>query len=341
MAIRRRGLGFAAAFVLVSGFLRLSGPHGAPKPQSAEPQKKEAQSVKHATNSYPADVERTIWQFFAIEKRPDEIIDPEARWKLPSDKRKRVRFVIAILPDPVHTHLGLLFDRSIAAIQLAAQAQNYVFDRAILPWDRASHQDPDLEKRQKEIEEQRIRETYPGLMIFREGLGRKTSAQADEPGSLFVLVVGETPTGGVRSLQFKQALELIDNIRGTPRPPDEPLSILGPSSSGSLSSLNDILNREHIFNHTYSAGQQPMKFRFAGLGCANVKEHLKVNVKVRLEVSGKVHDSRRSSRTITTFSSDSSISFVPSVMTRTRSPYSPKTTPCTGPLQHGKRRRLD
>src|SRR5271170_7515437 len=201
MAINRRGFGIAAAFVFVNGFLRLAGPGAAPAPRPTEQPQKENQPVKRATSSYPADVERTVRQFYGIERRPDEYLDPAARWSLPSD-RERVRFVIAILPDPVHTHLGLLFDRSIAAIQLAAQRQGYVFDRAILPWDRSPHQDTDLEKRQKEIEEQRIRESYPGLLIFREGLSRRASSKRDKPEPMFVLVVGETPTGGVRSLQF-------------------------------------------------------------------------------------------------------------------------------------------
>jgi hypothetical protein len=244
MPIKRRGLGFAAAFVFVSGFLRLTGPGSSPRPQSGEPPKKEAQSGKRSTGSYSTDVDRTIRQFFAVETRSEEAANSDAA-ELLSKEEQRVQFLIAILPDPVHTHLGLLFDRNIAAIQLAAQTYGWVFDRAILPWDRSPHQNTDLEKRQKEIDEQRTRENYPGLMIFREGLSDTTPNPRSKV--LFILVVGETPTGGVRNLQFKGALDIIKKVRGDAPPPNE-LSILGPSFSGSLPSLDAILNREHILN---------------------------------------------------------------------------------------------
>jgi len=249
MPVERRSLRWVAAIVAVSGFLRLTGPGAAPAPRPTEPTKRQAQPVKRATSSYLSDVERTVRQFFRNEKLTEENAD--APWSFPIDP-DGIRFVFAILPDPAHTHLGLLFDRAIEAIQQAAQRQGYVFDRAILPWDRSPHQDSDLEKRQKEIDEQRVRESYPGLLLFREGLDLRSRRMAHEPAEkesdpsslalseepLFVLIVGETPTGGLRSFQFRQALDVARLIRGKELPKDKPLLIMGPSFSGSLESLD-------------------------------------------------------------------------------------------------------
>ena len=89
---------------------------------------------------------------------------------MPSNQAQRppAQFVIAIFPDPVHTRLGLLFDRYAEALQQAAQMKRYDFDRAIMPWDRTQRPEAsDLKTRREEREEQAQRESYPGLMIFR------------------------------------------------------------------------------------------------------------------------------------------------------------------------------
>ena len=239
-------LRYAAFLAAITSVVRVSTPGSAaarhPKEEQKQQQKKESTSGKYAVGTYDVDLERTVLQFFGMERNPEEPLDTNARWKLP-EKRKKARFVFALLPDPVHTHLGLLFDRSIAAIQLAAERQHYVFDRAILPWDRSVHQDTDLEKRREEIKDQHLREADPGLLIFREGLSRQTGPDS-ESGSLFVFVIGETATGGVRTLQFQRAITLMRKIRGTDQLAesekpflDQPLRILGPAFSGSLASL--------------------------------------------------------------------------------------------------------
>ena len=45
-----------------------------------------------------------------------------------------VKFVIALAPDPIHTHLSGYFDRTMDAIQAAAQDEQYVYDSSWLPW---------------------------------------------------------------------------------------------------------------------------------------------------------------------------------------------------------------
>jgi hypothetical protein len=42
-------------------------------------------------------------------------------------------FAIALMPDPVHTHVSLAFDRAKATVQ-GAQDESYDFDSSWLPW---------------------------------------------------------------------------------------------------------------------------------------------------------------------------------------------------------------
>jgi hypothetical protein len=52
-----------------------------------------------------------------------------------SQKTSQLKLVIAILPDPMHTHFSVLFDQLAAAIQEGAQDEKYDFDSSWLPWD--------------------------------------------------------------------------------------------------------------------------------------------------------------------------------------------------------------
>ena len=190
--------------------------------------------------------------------------------QVPSNQAQRppVQFVIAIFPDPVHTRLGLLFDRYAEALQQAAQMKRYDFDRALMPWDRTQRPEAsDLKTRREEREEQAQRESYPGLMIFRHSedseiappqadntslLNQNSSASNSSEaakGPLFVLVVGETPTAGLNRQQFRNAIQIIEAIRTTSASAGstkQPLLILGPSFSGSLESLSEELHRQEL-----------------------------------------------------------------------------------------------
>jgi len=169
-------------------------------------------------------------------------------------------FIIAILPDPIHTHLALQFDRGIEVIEEAAQDEGYIFDRAIMPWDTKVHpESDDHEKRLEALWYDEARQRYPGLMIFRGGSQHRGEA-------LFVLVVTETPTGGIRRQQFTNATKEIGEVthkdlslpeswgwnksnpacqgqeaQNSPACVPRGLRILGPSFSGSLASLNELL----------------------------------------------------------------------------------------------------
>lgn len=88
---------------------------------------------------------------------------------LNSGSRAGLKFVIATLPDPLHTHLSISFDQSTAAIQEAAQDEGYDFDSSWLPWEEEKEEAysrlDDQKQGQQETEE---REKQPGLLLFRK-----------------------------------------------------------------------------------------------------------------------------------------------------------------------------
>ena len=171
-------------------------------------------------------------------------------WGVPEGENKRILFVVATVADPIYTHLSLFFDRSIDSILKGAQAADFFFSRATMPWDNNEHPDSaDIKLRMEQQVYREHREDFPGLMIFRAA----PKAEGDQPiwhvreaGTLFVLVVGETPTGGIRKGQFKNALRMIREIRGDDAIPEslKHLRILGTTFSGSLASLKQIWNSE-------------------------------------------------------------------------------------------------
>ena len=167
-------------------------------------------------------------------------------------------FIIALAPDPLHTHLALLFDRTVDALEEAVQDEGYNFDRALMPWDLKVHPESDDYESRVEAEWYREgREDEPGLIAF-----RRTGTDEDHSQPLFVLLVAETPTAGVHEKQFANAIKFLREQTGgldlsspaswgCPDPsagsnPDvcrrrPALRIVGPTFSGSLHSLSSLL----------------------------------------------------------------------------------------------------
>jgi hypothetical protein len=167
----------------------------------------------------------------------------EKHWNVPQEAQQNVKFVIASLPDPVRTHMALLFDRGIETIQSAAQANGYLFARAWMPWDFSTHiESTDFTVRQAQTEFRNSVESLPGLMIF-----QKPKSGESLSSILLVFVVGETPTGGLRIEQFQNALNIRRSILAGSDPKLSDASVLrirGPEFSGSLLSLNAVLNAQ-------------------------------------------------------------------------------------------------
>ena len=144
------------------------------------------------------------------------------------------RMAIALVPDPVHTHLALQFDRHIDAIQQAVQDSGWIFDHALMPWDNKEHSESsDVTVRLKGNKHQQEQEDQPGLLIFR-------AHPPDSTVKLLVFVVGESPTAGIRKPQAANAFAMAETLWKGQWP--KTIAILGPTFSGSLASLSDFLS---------------------------------------------------------------------------------------------------
>ena len=269
--MKRGGL-VVFAMVLITGMFRLAGPaiNSGSAPKSTESAAASVKSKTLSTLALHSDIPESIQEFYgATETDPSatdssgapatgptgeasnaaKIVGSKPFPSIPHDEAQSLRFLIAFVPDPIHTHLALLFDRSIDAIQQAAQAEGCSFDRAVVPWDPEPYAASDDPKAREALKNyMKAREQWPGLMIFRKG-GKGGEPAKSAPcvnANVFVFLVGESPTGGIRKEQFDNALLLMQKIRGQQdgQALNEPLYLLGPFFSGSLFSLKSELERK-------------------------------------------------------------------------------------------------
>ena len=157
--------------------------------------------------------------------------------------------MIALVPDPVHTHLALLFDRYTDVLQQALQdstsenVPGWVYVSQWLPWDPAPYaasQDP-VDRTNNHIFDAK-RECAPGVLLFRRNRFGDSRIRGK---FLVVFLVGESPTSGIlHSDQFSNALYGLHQVeqRDKDLPPNT-LRILGPTFSSTLPSLDALLQQ--------------------------------------------------------------------------------------------------
>jgi hypothetical protein len=164
------------------------------------------------------------------------------------------KFVIATLPDPIHTHLALFFDRMTEVIQQAAQDEGYSYEASWLPWDDQDETYLQLADDDQAAYRKDLVEDQPGILVFRH----KRPEQADSSNGallpyrdgLIVFVVGEDPTKGIHTEQFKNALAWIEKLKGLNSKSRARTVILGPAFSGSFPSLAKSLARRESGDDT-------------------------------------------------------------------------------------------
>jgi hypothetical protein len=218
------------------------------------------------------DIAEALEFFLAIDAdvlpRPASCFDPAVR---PSAKGPKIekeppgvylKFVIATLPDPVHTHLPLMFDRMTEVIQQAAQDEDYSYEESWLPWEDKEDSHDLLVDDDEAAKRKELRERQPGILLFR----RNTKNDKAIPGGipkdwpftlalrpyqdrLIVFVVGEDPTRGIHIEQFTNALGWIDDLRDLDTQGRARTAILGPAFSGSFPSLAKLLTAHESAEH--------------------------------------------------------------------------------------------
>lgn len=156
-----------------------------------------------------------------------------------------VKFAIATVPNPTSTHLALLFDRAIETIQQAAEDENYSYDSSWFPWNDASNAYPLWDDQSKAQAEQDTTEAQPGILVFRGSI--KTGAPYES--GLVVLLVAESPTGGIDRSQFSNSMTLVERLGGLTNGQD--LKVLGTMFSGSVPSLEQALRTYKDLHHDF------------------------------------------------------------------------------------------
>jgi hypothetical protein len=194
----------------------------------------------------------------------------------PSCGEGELSYLIALVSDPVNSHLSLAFDRTLESVQSAASAAGYQFVSYYFPWKpELVREELDLEKRSAQLKEKQRLEKYPGVLLFRSKCGQdhtKTKEQCNaDPAdrALAIFLVSETPTFGVNHVAFLRALSYMGECN--PCHWTQVVPLVGPNYSGSVPSLRQAMESRntgafHVFN-----GAATDKEKIASLAAPSVE----------------------------------------------------------------------
>jgi hypothetical protein len=183
----------------------------------------------------------------AAEAIPEGGADPACLSKLP---RNSIVSVIATVPDPIGTNLGLMTDRTIEAIQVAAAETGYIPYLEGLPWSvqmlgstdfTNGGSDSFYSAGARNEAGSKNDQQYPGILVLRRPYESEQTA-AGQPRYLAVFLVAETPTSGLNKEQLFTALRIIIKIAPPSDISPRTVLIAGPYFSGSVDSLKEIAN---------------------------------------------------------------------------------------------------
>ncbi len=279
----KRGEGYLALIAfLMTGLHFASGPANLREAAAASSEERivttPATLIRDETTcqafQYPATAAETGGDAYRNPNKNGEIARLIDRFLYGSAQKQRlnpgelppgIRIMIVTVPDPRHTHLSLQFDRTLEAVQQAAQDERYTYDSAWLPWKAARVEYGSLSDRTTEMKEAAEREVCPGLVMFRKTMSASSTSDCkDAAGSaprsgdapyqcgLFVFVVGELPTAGINRIQWDNALHWIDAHASKNRP-DKALRVLGPNFSGSMPSFVRALEDTGMYAGTFTS----------------------------------------------------------------------------------------
>ena len=159
-----------------------------------------------------------------------------------------VRAIIATVPDPIHSHLALEFDRTIDAFMQAAADNRFLGSQYWLPWKSriAPRSAGEASTLPPETAEDLRREQQPGLIILKYGPkpGEPDATWSSYHRVIYLFLVGETPALGVNGTQLRNALRYEAMLQKTYKArlsmgDENKLAIIGPTSSGSAASLRE------------------------------------------------------------------------------------------------------
>src|SRR3954462_2863583 len=229
------------------------GPRGAPQTGRGEADERSALAIQPQATDYRGPFERFLGP---TSKDLGNCHDTLTRDHL------TVRALIATLPDPSNPRLADAFDSYLASIQSALAQGDYLADQFWLPWieerdkkDRAKNRMlfADGDHVTGEGESPAAKTTYtlsrrravrksvplkeqPGVMLFR----RHPNSAVRKDELLAIVLVGETPTNGIRSKPaFRRAVEYAKWLSCALPDSQKTIRIIGPSFSGPAYSLSE------------------------------------------------------------------------------------------------------
>lgn len=179
---------------------------------------------------HPRDGTRLLLDFFALPTAADEPqgVDKALAAQLARGDL-RLQFLLATAPEP---RLG--FDGAVEAMSRAIEAAGYTLDRYDLPWEPGGPP-----KGSPPCYEQ-----HPGAALF---LHLPDPKIPGDPRRLLLLyVIGETPISGIHKPAFLRAIKEMQHLRtlvpSTSCPSCETVRLVGPAFSGSVTSLEVLLD---------------------------------------------------------------------------------------------------
>jgi hypothetical protein len=171
--------------------------------------------------------------------------------------RPYITAIIAIVPDPDHANMSLLFDRTVDAILQAANDNHYVESNSWLPWQAPGATDVKMAHSSGE-NIARLREHEPGLIILKHAPVRDDKTSGFEH-PIYLFLVRGSQTLGIDGEQMQRALAYEDLLRekhpgavSLSARYDKPneVAIIGSGFSGAAASLRaaiDLaLSRDHL-----------------------------------------------------------------------------------------------
>jgi hypothetical protein len=131
-----------------------------------------------------------------------------------------IHAIIAAVPDPIHSHLALDFDRTIDSLMQAASDHRYLASNYWLPWrapTTAATATTDSSKASSDQATENKRQQQPGLIIFKFSplAGEKNTGQTSYYRVVYVFLVGESPALGMDGNQLRNALQYEADLRTT------------------------------------------------------------------------------------------------------------------------------
>jgi hypothetical protein len=180
------------------------------------------------------------------------------RWGFPHrGPQPEITALIVTVPDPVHTHLAMSFDRIVDAVLRAATDEHYLESYFWLPWQRRPGAlKPAVATGNQEPGHDPVVERQPGLIILKHVPEEPSDDSSDGGGGpdddfsspssyynvVYLFLVAESPTKGVEAFQLQNALQyesdLADMLPGHfSTGKGRKVWIIGPDYTGSAASL--------------------------------------------------------------------------------------------------------